>query len=89
MRAVLYSRFHVCTSVAPIPMTMAFGLEIRVCVCMRTTLENVVLSYGQQPLGSAVNNFFDQGNFEFEAMKILVVGKLHTVMSINFVLKSR
>ena len=50
-------------------MTVAFGLEIRVCVCMRTTLENVVLRYGQRPLGSAVNNFFDQDNFE--AMKTL------------------
>ena len=38
--------------------------------------------------GCAVNNFLDQGNFE--AMKtLIVVGKLHAVMSINFVLKLR
>ena len=37
-------------------------------MCMRITLENGVLR-NEQPSGSAVNNFFDQGNFE--AMKTL------------------
>ena len=37
-------------------------------MCMRTTLENGVL-HNEQPSGSAVSNFFDQGNFE--AMKTL------------------
>ena len=37
-------------------------------MCMRTTLENGILR-NEQPSGSAVNNFFDQGNFE--AMKTL------------------
>ena len=35
---------------------------------MRTSLENGVL-HNEHPSGSAVNNFFDQGNFE--AMKTL------------------
>ena len=51
------------TSLAPRPMTVVFGLGTRLCVHMRTTLENGVLR-NEQPSGSAVNNFFDQGNFE-------------------------
>ena len=35
---------------------------------VRTTLQNGILR-NEQPSGSAVNNFFDQGNFE--AMKML------------------
>ena len=67
-------------------MTVVFGLRTKIRVHMRTTLENGVLRNGQQP-GRAVNNFFDQGNSE--AIRHLVVGKLHAVISINFVLKSR
>ena len=48
-------------------MTVVFGLGTRLCVHMHT-LENGILRNEQQ-LGSAVNNFFDQGNFE--AMKTL------------------
>ena len=51
------------TSLAPRPMTVMFGLGTRLRVCMRTTLENGIL-HNEQPSGSAVNNFFDQGNFE-------------------------
>ena len=61
--AVLNSRFHVCTSLAPRPMTVVFGLGTRLRVRMRTRLENGVLSNGQQPGQS----FIDQG--EFVAMK--------------------
>ena len=49
-------------------MTVVFGLEMRLRVRMRTTLENGVLR-NKQPSGSAVNNFFEKGNFE--AMKTL------------------
>ena len=55
-------------SLAPRPMTVVFGLGTRLCVRMRKTLENGVLR-NEQPSGSAVNKFFDQGNFE--AMKTL------------------
>ena len=41
--AVLNSRFHVCSSLAPRPMTVVFGLGTRLRVRMRTTLENGVL----------------------------------------------
>ena len=63
-------RFHVCTSLAPRPMTVVFDLGTRLRVRMRTTFENGVLRNGQpaQP-GSAVNSFIDQG--EFGAMKTL------------------
>ena len=47
--AVLNSRFHVCISLAPRPMTVVFGLGTRLRVRMRTTLENGVLRNGQQP----------------------------------------
>ena len=60
--------FHVYTSLAPRPMTMVFGIGTRLLVCMHTTFKNGVLRNGQQ-LGSAVNNFIKQG--EFEAMKTL------------------
>ena len=56
------------TSLAPRPMTVVFGLGTRLGVHMRTTLENGVLR-NEQLSGSAVNNFFDQGNFV--AMKTL------------------
>ena len=46
--AVLNSRFYVCTSLAPRPMTVVFGLGTRLRVRVRTTLENGVLSNGQQ-----------------------------------------
>ena len=49
-------------------MTVVFGLGTRLDVHMRTTLENGVLR-NEQLLGSAVNHFFDQGNFV--AMKML------------------
>ena len=56
------------TSLAPRPMTVVFGLGTRLGVHMRTTLENGVL-HNEELSGSAVNNFFDQGNFV--AMKML------------------
>ena len=56
------------TSLAPRPMTVVFGLGTRLGVHMRTTLENGVLR-NEELSGSAVNNFFDQGNFV--AMKML------------------
>ena len=68
MPAVLNSRFHVCTSLAPRPMTMVFGLGTRLLVRMRITLENSVLCNRQQ-LGRAENSFIDQD--EFVAMKML------------------
>ena len=52
----------------PRPMTVVFGLGTRLCVHMRTRLENGVLRNGQQP-GSAMNIFIDQD--KVEAMKIL------------------
>ena len=66
--AVLNSRFHVCTSLAPRPMTVVFGLGTRLRVRMRTTLENGVLRNRQQP-GRAENIFIDRD--EFVAMKTL------------------
>ena len=69
MPAVLNSRFHVCISLAPRPMTVVFGLGTKLRVRMRnTTLENGVLRNGQQP-GRAENSFIDQG--EFVAIKTL------------------
>ena len=57
-----------CTSLAPRPMTVVFGLGKRLRVRMRTTFENGALRNGQQP-GSAMNSFIDQG--EFRATKTL------------------
>ena len=51
-------RFHGCTSLAPRPMTVVFGLGTRLRVHMRTTFENGVLRNGQQP-GSVMNSFFE------------------------------
>ena len=68
MLAMLNSRFHVCTSLAPRPMTVAFGLGMRLRVRMHTTLENGVLHNGQQP-GRAENSFINRD--EFVAMKTL------------------
>ena len=59
---------HVCTSHAPRPMTVVFGLGTRLRVRMRTTYKNGVLRNGQQP-SRAENSFIDQG--EFVAMKTL------------------
>ena len=47
---------------------IVFGLGTRLCVHMRTKLENGVLRDVTQP-GSAVNSFIDQD--EFEATKTL------------------
>ena len=66
--AVLNSRFHVCSSLAPRPMTVIFGLGTRLRVRMRTTLENGVLRNRQQ-VGRAENSFINQD--EFVAMKTL------------------
>ena len=60
------TRFHVCTSLGPRPMTVVFGLRTRLHVRMRTTLENGVLHNGQQP-SRAENSFIEQG--EFRAVK--------------------
>ena len=68
MPALFNSRFHVCTSLAPIPMTVVFGLGTRLHVCMCTTFENGVLCNRQQQ-GRAENSFIDQG--KFVAMKML------------------
>ena len=54
------SQFPVCTSLTPRPMTMVFGLGVRLRMHMHTRLQNGVLRNGQQP-GSAVNFFIDQG----------------------------
>ena len=66
--ALVNPRFQVCTSLAPRPITVVFGLGTRLSVCMHTTFENGILRNGQQP-GSAVNSFIDQD--EFGAMKTL------------------
>ena len=68
MPAVLNSRFHVCSSLAPRPMTVVFGLGTRLRVRMRTTLENGVLRNRQQ-VGRAEKSFINQD--EFGAMKTL------------------
>ena len=68
MPAVLNSLFHVCTSLAPRPMTVVFGLGTRLSVRMRTILENGVLRNRQQP-GRAENSFIDRD--EFVAVKTL------------------
>ena len=68
MPAILNLQFHVCTSLAPRPMTVVFGLGTSLCVRMRTILENGVLGNRQQP-GRAENGFIDQD--EFGAMKTL------------------
>ena len=56
-----------CTSLAPRPMTVVFGLGMRLHVCMHI-LEKGVLRNEQQP-GIAENSFIGQG--EFVAMKTL------------------
>ena len=62
------TRFHVCTSLVPKPITVVIGLGTRLDVHMHTRLENGVLRNGQQ-LGSAESSFFDHS--KFEAMKSL------------------
>ena len=57
-----------CTSLAPRPMTGVFGLGMRLCVCMCTTIENAV-PHNRQQLATSVNSFIDQSNFV--AMKTL------------------
>ena len=49
-------RFPVYISLAPRPMTVVFGLGMRLNVHMHTPSENGVLRNGQQP-GSAMNVF--------------------------------
>ena len=68
--AVLWLAIHACTSLAPKPMTVVFGLGKRLHVHMRTTLENDVLRNRQQ---RPENSFSDQG--EFVAMMTLSGGK--------------
>ena len=68
MLAVLNSRFHVCTSLAPRPNTVVFGLGTRLRVRMRTTLENGVYATDSNR-AAAENSFIDQD--EFVAMKTL------------------
>ena len=55
-KSVLAMRPARCTSLASRPMTVVFGLGMRLRVRMRTKLENGVLSNGQQPQ-SVVNGF--------------------------------
>ena len=62
------ARFHVCTSLTSIPMTVVFGLETKLRVRMRTTFENGVLRNRQQPR-KAENSFIDQD--KIVAMKTL------------------
>ena len=62
------ARFHVCTSLTSIPMTVVFGLETKLRVRMRTTFENGVLRNRQQPR-KAENSFIDQD--KIVAMKML------------------
>ena len=59
---------QLCASLAPRPVTVVFGLGMRLHVHVCTQLENGILCNGQQ-LGSAVNSFIDQD--EFEAMETL------------------
>ena len=59
---------RVCTSLAPRPMTVVFGMGMRLRVRMCTTFENGFLRNRQQ-LGRAENSFIDQG--KFLAMKTL------------------
>ena len=61
------SRFHVCTSLAPRPMTVVVDLGTRLHVRMHTMASYTVRN-GQQP-GRAENSFIDQG--ELVAMKTL------------------
>ena len=68
MPAARVVHFPCPLSVVPRPMNVVFGLGTRLCVRMRTELENGVLHNEQQPQ-SVVNGFIDQG--EFEAMKTL------------------
>ena len=68
MPAARVVHFPCPLSVVPRPMNVVFGLGTRLCLRMRTKLENGVLHNEQQPQ-SVVNGFIDQG--EFEAMKTL------------------
>ena len=51
-------RLYVCTSLAPRPMTMVFGLGTRLRVRMLTTFKNGILHNGQQ-LASGANSSID------------------------------
>ena len=63
------TRDFTCALVSlPDPMTVVFGLGMRLRVCMLTTIENGVLCNRQQP-SRAENSFLDWG--EFVAMKTL------------------
>ena len=67
--AVFNSRFvHVCTSLARRPMTMVFGLGTS-STCAHAYNFRKWRPTQRAAVGSAVNNFFDQGNFE--AMKTI------------------
>ena len=84
--AVLNSRFHVCSSLAPRPMTVVFGLGTRLRVRMRTTYK--MASYAtdrSQPVlwttpSTKVNS---------ELWRRWVIVLLRVVISISFVIKWR
>ena len=61
VRWVVNSRFHVCAGLTPRPMTVVFGLGMRVCVRMCTTLEIGILCNIQQ-LDKAVNSLLTTVN---------------------------
>ena len=69
VRWLINSRFRVCTSLAPKPMSVVYGLGTRLRLCMCTKLENGVQPNGQQP--GAVSSFINQGEFVYVAMKML------------------
>ena len=83
--AVLNSQFHVCTSLTPRPMTVVFGLGTR----QRAHAYNIRKWCPTQ--GTATGKSCEQLFLTMVSLKLwtrLVVGKLHALMSINFVLKS-
>ena len=66
-----------CTSLAPRPVTVVFGLGSRLGVHMRTTFKNDVLHNRQQP-GSAMSSSIGQG--ELGAVKTFSSYRLNKVV---------
>ena len=58
-----WSTCNFTCALVPRPITMVFGLRMRLHMCMRTKLKNGIWRNRQQ-FGSAVNHFINQGEFE-------------------------
>ena len=84
-RAVVNSWFRFCTSLVLRPMSVVFGLGMRLHVHMCTKLENGILHNGQQP--QCVVNGFLMTRVNLKLWRHWMVVEPRTLISISFVLK--